>query len=140
MILIARLTAALLISAQAPNPSLKLRNEIPITKSDKVIAITAENFGLGARETKKLILALWEDGRIVWSRDKLNGGPPYYTALLPPDTLDSLLSKWEIAGIFSDKSVQGGDMWIDFRQTHIFIKSEAKTYSSRSVYEIQKQW
>lgn len=54
-----------------------------LTEAESVLAIYAEDWGLASDGTPKLILALWPDGRLVWSSDQMAGGPPYSGRWVP---------------------------------------------------------
>lgn len=50
----------------------------------------------------QVIMALWKNGRAIWSADRMEGGPPYFAAQIPPATVNSLLSQLADQGIFED--------------------------------------
>ena len=73
--------------------------------TNTVLAIYTEDCGLGSAGEPQLVLAVWGDGRIVWSDDRLHGGSPYHAARIAPVRLHSLLSKFERDGLFAEKSL-----------------------------------
>jgi hypothetical protein len=38
--------------------------------------------GIGSKQPHAVIGCIWPDGRAVWSDDRTNGGPPYFTGLI----------------------------------------------------------
>lgn len=42
-----------------------------------------------------VVIAVWEDGRVVWSKDTIEGGPPYWVGKIEPSKLDSFFDKLE---------------------------------------------
>ena len=50
----------------------------------------------------QVIVAIWESGRIVWSEDRLKGGPSYRQSSISKRKLRSLLSDLERKGRFDD--------------------------------------
>lgn len=49
-----------------------------------------------------LIVAVWSDGRIVWSSNRKTGGAPYLTASVSPDRVQQLLADLKSAGFFEE--------------------------------------
>lgn len=39
----------------------------------------------------RVIVAVWKDGQIIWSKDTLEGGPPYYESKIEPQKLQTFL-------------------------------------------------
>jgi hypothetical protein len=80
-------------------------NEKPIAKSEAVIAIYTENMSNAIRDLEKdpitkLIVAVWGDGRIIWSQNRISGGAPYYSGNIEPKEIQSLLAKLKRDGYF----------------------------------------
>ena len=57
----------------------------PIERADSVLAIYPEDLGRAPRDPA-LILAIWPDGQIVWSKDRLKGGAPYYAGRIAKES------------------------------------------------------
>jgi len=49
----------------------------------------------------RLILAVWQDGNVLWS-DSEGGGPPYYWGHVDKSRIDSFFSDLSACGVFSD--------------------------------------
>lgn len=75
-----------------------------ISKSDGAFVIYNENWQLWhhrdsvtkATQTEgapNLIFVLWNDGKVIWSRDEVTGGPPYLTGNVNPETIGKLIGK-----------------------------------------------
>jgi hypothetical protein len=47
-----------------------------------------------------LIIVVWPDGRIVWSGDRIRGGPPYSVGQIKKEAVDELLRKLSRSGAF----------------------------------------
>lgn len=55
----------------------------------------------GSRELEpRGLVALWADGKIVWSEDQKDGGAPYRTAKMDAEKLRAFLAKLEQQGLF----------------------------------------
>lgn len=55
----------------------------------------------GEYEILPVIIALWEDGRVMWSHDRERGGFPYTEAQLSQDEVNSLLKRIDIRGFLN---------------------------------------
>jgi hypothetical protein len=66
----------------------------PITQADTVLAVYIENEGTISLPTT-LILVAWPDGHVVWSGDRLRGGPPYCMSTVDPQTITAALTRAE---------------------------------------------
>src|SRR6516164_2031205 len=57
---------------------------IPITEADTVLAVYAEDWTLWNTDIYRIIIAIWPDGHVVWSENRLGGGAPYCTGKVDP--------------------------------------------------------
>jgi hypothetical protein len=53
-------------------------------------------------EMQRLIVAVWGDGRVVWSDDRGRGGKPYHEGKVDPPKVEKLLADLEAAGLFTE--------------------------------------
>jgi hypothetical protein len=54
-----------------------------------------------------IITLIWPNGRILWSRDGLRGGPPYYEDTLQQQEEEGLVATLRELGVFEDPSLTG---------------------------------
>ncbi|HXV63050.1 MAG TPA: hypothetical protein VEK15_20285 [Vicinamibacteria bacterium] len=111
----------------------------PITNADTVLAIYTKNFGLQSPGTTQLVVAAWGDGRIVWSDDPLEGGPPYRTAAFPSAQLETLLARLDEDGIFDIEELAHPQFGSDSPFTSILVKLGAKRLELRSWHELHEK-
>ncbi len=105
----------------------------PIEKADSVLAIFPEDHGLGSRaRVPAVILAVWPDGYIVWSKDHLKGGTPYFAGQIDREIVTSLMSRLEQDGVFADKSLNNPNFGPDSEFTTLLVRSGKK--------ELRMQW
>jgi hypothetical protein len=108
----------------------------PIEKADSVLAIYPENWGLfDGERVPVIILAIWSDGKIVWSSDRLNGGPPYLSGQIDPEKVASLLSDLERDGLFADNKLNVAHFGPDSHFTTLLVKSGKKQVTMQSWHE-----
>ncbi len=50
----------------------------------------------------RIIVAIWKDGRVIWSEDALRGGPPYFEGSIDPKVLAEFLAEVNNKGWFND--------------------------------------
>lgn len=123
----------LIVACQAQGAESALR---PVTEADSVLAVYTENWELGAKPETRLILAVWNDGYVVWSEDRLRGGAPYHTGRTDPKRLDSLLSGLEQKGLFADKSLADWQAGPDSEFTTILVRFKKKELAMKSWHEL----
>jgi len=58
-----------------------------------VFAINAIEGSTWPRRTHGVIVALWRDGRVIWSQDDVCGGPPYFEGNVPEKGVEAFVSK-----------------------------------------------
>ena len=95
--------------------------------ADSVLAIYPEDWGLRSRaRVPAIILAIWPDGHIVWSKDRIKGEAPYYSGRVDPEQVAALLLGFERDGLFSDKKLNNAHWGPDSHFTTLLIKSGKK--------------
>jgi len=65
---------------------------VPISLTNPpIITIYGCDWGLPSRverEREWIFLSVWPDGKVIWSKDELNGGPPYFTGNIDSQKID----------------------------------------------------
>ncbi|MDP1822472.1 MAG: hypothetical protein Q8L48_04500 [Archangium sp.] len=98
------LTCLLSLSALAGNPDVRLPlAEVGTAKYQRaqvVAAFSQVSMRLGRvgqppDEPARAILLLWEDGRVLWAEDALNGGPPFRSGFVTPARVTAVLKRFE---------------------------------------------
>lgn len=110
----------------------------PITRAESVLAVYRENWGLASSGGPYLILAFWPDGTVVWSEDRLRGGPPYREGRVAPTKIAALFKQFERAGIFGDSKLAEDKFGPDSQFTVLYLKHGAKQLQMRSWHELQE--
>ena len=87
------------LSAEKPKPAMR-----PISDAESVLAVYRQDWGLSSGGEPAIIFAAWPDGFIVWSSDRLMGGPPYRSGHIDPKRVTALLSRFDKDGLFADES------------------------------------
>ena len=63
--------------------------------------------GFGRKHPESVIACIWPDGRVLWSRDHNEGGPPYLSGRIDPKRLAAFIADLDSRGIFTRK------LWFD---------------------------
>jgi hypothetical protein len=113
-----------------------LRAAQPITGADTVLAVYTEDWRLGSSGGPRLVLALWGDGRALWSEDRLRGGAPYRAGRINPKRLTALLSRLERDGFFADEELSRSHFGPDSQFTTILVRSGKKQLKMSSWHEL----
>lgn len=108
----------------------------PIEEADSVLAIYPEDWGrVSPTRVPAIILAIWPDGHVVWSKDRINGGAPYFTGHVDPEKVTTLLSGLEHDGLFADKKLNNAHFGPDSNFTTLLVKSGKKDVKMQSWHE-----
>jgi hypothetical protein len=108
----------------------------PITDADSVLAVYREGWGLASSRGPAIILAAWPDGQIVWSKDRLNGGTPYFAGRVDPKKVAGVLSGFEKEGLFADDKLNRAHFGPDSQFITVLIKSGKKQVKMQSWHEL----
>lgn len=117
---------------------------IPVVKGSKErpsIVVWREDWGLVSAKGLGpfVIAAVWADGKVVWSKDKLSGGPPFHEGKIDPKALDKVLHDFEVRNVFSAPYVRHSNFGPDSYCTAIYLSKGKKEFLSRSWHELAEQ-
>jgi len=125
------------LSASAAEEPETVRRSITDAKS--VLAIYREDWGLASSNDRTLIFVAWPDGLLVWSENRIEGGPPYRTAQIGPRKIDALLDWFEKDGVFANDKLKHGHFGPDSEFTTILIKNGKHQVKLQSWHELIEQ-
>ena len=131
------LTTLLLLTAAVG--SAEASRTRPVTQADTVLAVYARDWGLDSFQSAKLILAAWPDGYVVWSQDRVHGGPPYKAGVIDRRLLIGGLSRAVRDGVFADKTLGNPCFGPDAKFTTIFLRYSGKQLQMDSWHEVSEQ-
>jgi hypothetical protein len=109
----------------------------PVTGIEDVLVIYSQDSGIASGGEPRLILALWPDGKIVWSRDYVAGGPPYFGGAVVPHTLRNFLSRLKSDGRLGDKRLVRPRVSFESEFSTILARVEGREFRLQSDHEIQ---
>ncbi len=89
----------------------------------------------GAERKSGLIVAIWPNGRIVWSRDQQGGGTPYFTARVDRRSVQAVLDRVEGERVFDSRSFRHSWFGPDSTFTTIWLQSGARHTRLQSWHE-----
>ena len=88
----------------------------------------------------RVIVALWADGRIVWSDNSIEGGPPYREATLEPARVEELLKNLEERDVFADPGLSSRLYFgPDSTWSAIVVLHDGKYLNMQSWHELFEQ-
>jgi hypothetical protein len=132
-----RILPALLLALAAPQLVLAQEPSTrPISQTDSVLAVYREDWGLASRGDVALIFAAWPDGKVVWSAERVQGGPPYRTGKVEPKKVAALLARFEKDGLFADKKLGDPNFGPESQFITVFVKSGKQQIKMRSWHEL----
>lgn len=107
----------------------------PISESQQVVTVTREDWGLLSDGTSQLILAIWGDGYIVWSEDRIRGGAPYLCGKIAPEQWRRLAHRFVNLGVLHKDCFRTLTMPVDGGFTQIMIRDGERQLTARSDHE-----
>ncbi|MFB3894692.1 MAG: hypothetical protein ACE14V_00155 [bacterium] len=117
--------------------------QIPTINGDTVrpvIAVWREDLGLQTQNRGPfLITAIWQDGKIIWSKDSIQGGPPYYQGQIDTKVLDKALRDLEPNKTFNAPYIRKNNFGPDSFYTGMYLSYRTHTFLSRSWHELAEQ-
>jgi hypothetical protein len=130
------IAALLLVLAGALSDAAAASRTRPVTAADTVLAVYTQDWGLGSHQGPRLIISAWSDGYVVWSQDRVQGGPPYLAGSVDPHLLSAGLSAAVRDGVFADKSLANPCFGPDSKFTTILLRHSGKQLRMDSWHEV----
>ncbi len=126
----------LLLACGAPPADQELR---AITDAKTILAIYYQDWRLTSSGELNIIVAAWDDGRILWSDDRLRGGPPYRGAQIGASRLTELLSRFDEDSLFDIDVLSHPHFGPDTEFTTIVLNSSGKQLKMESSHELVEE-
>ena len=83
-----------------------------------------------------LLIAVWDDGSIVWSQDREDGGPPYLSAKIDPAKTAAFLAKLDQDGVFGREDLVRVGPDASYHEIHLLSgKKHVNLISWHELYE-----
>jgi hypothetical protein len=115
------------------------RGSRPITEAETCLAVHVDDWGLFSRSPfSKLIVAIWGDGKIVWSKDNIKGGSPYFTGKVSPEQIEALISTITKESVFRDKDLRRAYFGPDSMFTVIEVRAGRHVLKMASWHEMEE--
>lgn len=130
------ITSCLLLAVITSAAAVERKPLRPVTNAESVLAIYCDSVGEAGDAEPAIIFAAWPDGQIVWSDDRLHGGPPYREAQIKPNKVISLLARLEKDGLFADEKLKHARFGPDSSFTALLIKRGDEQIEMRSWHEL----
>ena len=111
----------------------------PITEADSVIVIYTLHDELVSSGGPQLLVSVWSDGHIIWSNNKIRGGPPYRSGSVEPAKVKSLLSQLERDNVFTNKKLLRANFGPDAATTVVFVKKGKQLLKMQSWHELYEE-
>ena len=109
-------------------------------ENEPVIAIWREDWGLFSSNMGPfVVVAIWNDGKAIWSTNGVSGGPPYMTGRVDQEKLQLALDDLKEKGVFVDPSVRKTNFGPDSFCTAMYIRRQKDVFISRSWHELAEQ-
>jgi hypothetical protein len=121
------------LSADDPKPAMR-----PISDAESVLAVYRQDWGLRSSGAPAMIFAAWPDGFMIWSDDRLMGGPPYRSGHVAPKKVTALLTRFDQDGLFANKGLNDAHFGPDSQFTTILVKSGKKKVEMSSWHELME--
>jgi len=87
----------------------------------------------------QVIIAVWPDGQVLWSKDLLQGGRPYYEGKIPAERINEFFKILSSRGIFKDPTRNHVFVGPDSDFTVIAIFADGKRVTMGSQHELYER-
>jgi hypothetical protein len=87
----------------------------------------------------RLVVALWDDGKIIWSDARVAGGPPYFQGQCDRKKLDALLGALESRGALTNTALERAWFGPDSSTTRMIINHGPHRLALESWHELFEQ-
>ena len=104
-----------------------------ISKDDRVLAIY---YDTPKKVSPDLIVAIWADGKAIWSRNRILGGAPYFSSTIPPKQVESVFSAISRNGYQDSPNLKVQRGFTSGQTSHLFIGAEGDTTEIVSCHDI----
>lgn len=107
------------------------------------IAVSIEGGGmrLDWQSYPRIIMAVWPDGKIIWSKDPTKGGPPFRVSRIEPAKIQALLKKFEKKSVLQIDEFRHSwvvpdstyhSIWLSTGAEHLRVKTSHELFESNS--------
>lgn len=86
------------------------------------------------RDYPHVVLAIYEDGTLIWSEDHVKGGAPYFLTTLPTKSVQEFKTRFFSAGLFK-KNASASYCFVDMNFNDIYLKGPDGYMKMRSSHE-----
>jgi hypothetical protein len=104
-----------------------------ITNADTCLAVYVERF-----HGPFLVVVVWSDGKVVWSKDDVRGGSPFFTGNIKPQKVMALIAALNKETVLTDKSLELVNYGPDAAFTSILIKAGKHILRMESWHELEE--
>ena len=123
--------------APAQPPAVERRVTLPIDEAEAIAAVYVLDWGLEEPvRGPNLIAAVWGDGKVVWSKDRVRGGAPYLGGRIDAKRLTDLVARLDRDGAFGDESLSHAQFGPDSKHTTIVVNSGTRRLKLQSWHEL----
>ena len=84
----------------------------------------------------RVIVAVWEDGTMMWSEDSMKGGAPYRRGTIEPAAISELKAKLERRNAFEDSNINRHSYGPDSRWSGIVVRGREAYLDIRTWHEL----
>lgn len=109
----------------------------PITGADNVLAVYVEDHQY-LPGPARLVVAVWHDGFVVWSEDRIAGGAPYRSGRVNPENVAAVLAQMKSDGTFTSNELERPILRFHPIYTTILLRSDGRQLRMRSEHELQE--
>jgi hypothetical protein len=124
-------------SAGNPRPATGGHATRPVAEAETIVAVYDLDWGRASPPRgPNLIAAVWGDGKVVWSKDRVRGGAPYLAGHIDPKKLTALVARLERDGAFADERLGRAHFGPDSQFTTVVVNSGKRRLKLESWHEV----
>ncbi len=83
-----------------------------------------------------VLVVLWRNGKVIWSKDLFRGGPPYFEGFVQKEAIENLISQLDRKGYFKQTSLRRVYSGIDAKSSQLVVTTGTNVLSMESWHEL----
>jgi hypothetical protein len=125
-------------SVQAAPETVQVEMLLPKGEADppQISCFTKPGLTLDTAQGPRLVAAIWQDGKALWSEDSIRGGPPYFSGTIEKGKIIAFLNWLKSAGHLDNPRINRVYTGPDSSTSNIVVVSGTQVLSMESWHEL----
>lgn len=108
---------------------------VPVSTAKSILSIYVLEGWVWNPRGPQLVLAAWDNGRVIWSENRVTGGAPYWTSQIDQKRITELFTRICNEGFFDERELNCLRVPYDSGSTVLLARTGKKQIRMRSAHE-----